>query len=163
MESSQLLALFAAKDLDDLVEAAFRVLQDTVACDFASAFYRSSRKGLLKQRDSRGREPSPEFMRRHLELNPAIPLAMANPGIRLLATSSGLPRSDDELRKTAFYREIMQPEGWRHSVALCFWGDPPAELPVFVASVNRSEGQTDFSKSESHATRKHSSVHRLCS
>ena len=43
----------------------------------------------------------------------------------------------------------MQPEGWRHSVALCFWGDPPSELPVFVASVNRSEGRNDFSKSDS--------------
>jgi DNA-binding CsgD family transcriptional regulator len=144
----QLLALFAANNLDELVEAAFRVLQDTVACDFASAFYRSSAKGLLKERDSRGRESSPEFMRRHLELNPAIPLAMANRGIRLLPTRTGLPGSEDELRRTPFYREIMRPQGWRHAVALCFWESPPGELPVFVASVNRREGRNDFSKSE---------------
>src|SRR5688572_26808080 len=87
----QLLALFAADDLDELVEAAFRVLQDTVACDFASAFYRSTAKGLLKERDSRGRETSPELMRRHVELNPAIPLAMANRGIKLMPTRTGLP------------------------------------------------------------------------
>ena len=45
----------------------------------------------------------------------------------------------------AFYREIMEPLGWRHSVALCFWGDPPAEFPIFVMSVDRSEGRRDFS------------------
>lgn len=145
IESSQMLALFAAKDLDDLVEAAFRVLQGTVACDFASAFYRSSGKGLLKERDSRGRESSPEFMRRYVELSPARRLAVANPGIKLILTRAALPRSEAELRRTPFYREIMQPQGWRHAVALCFWGDPPAESPVFVASVNRREGQSDFS------------------
>src|SRR5688572_849460 len=84
----QLLALFAADDLDELIEGAFRVLQETVACDFASAFYRSTARGLLKERDSRGRESSPEFMRRHLALNPAIPVAMANHGIRLITTRS---------------------------------------------------------------------------
>ena len=58
MESSKLLALFAAKDLDDLIEAAFRIMEDAVACDFASAFYRTSRKGLLKQRDSLDESPA---------------------------------------------------------------------------------------------------------
>jgi DNA-binding CsgD family transcriptional regulator len=39
----------------------------------------------------------------------------------------------------------MQPQGWRHSVALCFWGNPLANAPVFVASANRAQGQCDFS------------------
>jgi DNA-binding CsgD family transcriptional regulator len=147
ISDDQILALVAAKDLDGLIDAAFRVLQSAVASDFVSAFYRSSSKGLLKERDSRGRRYSPAFMRRSIELNPAIPLAMASRGVKILATRTGLP-PDGELRKLPFYREIMQRQGWRHAVALCFWGNPPADLPVFVASVYRAEGRRDFSPAE---------------
>ncbi len=42
----------------------------------------------------------------------------------------------------------MQPQGWRHAVALLFWGDPPAEMPIFVASAYRIEGQSDFSEQD---------------
>jgi DNA-binding CsgD family transcriptional regulator len=146
--SGQLLGLFAAKDLDTLIDTALAMLPSVVGCDFATAFYRSGGDGLLKARDSRGRRYGVEFMRRHIELNPAIPLALANRGVKVLATRMGLPRSNKELRGTAFYREIMKPLGWRHSVALCFWGDPPAELPVFVISADRSERQSDFSDRE---------------
>jgi DNA-binding CsgD family transcriptional regulator len=143
-----LLALFAARDLDALIDAAFDVLRATVVCDFASAFYRSAGNGLLKERDSRGRESDPAFMRRYLELTPALPAAIANRGIKILLTRTTVPRSVADLHRTAFYREIMQPQGWRHAVALCFWGDPPGEAPIFVASVNRAEGQRDFSKQD---------------
>ena len=142
----RLLALFGAKDLDVLIGAVFLALHAAVACDFASAFYRSTGDGLFKQRDSLGREYGPALMRRYMELTPALPIAMANRGIKILPTRTGLPRSAAKLKGTAFYREIMQPQGWRHAVALCFWGDPPAESPVFVASVYRSEEQNDFSE-----------------
>lgn len=144
----QLLALFAATDLEALIDAAFPLLRATVPCDFVSAFYRSAGNGLLKSRDSLGREYSAAHMRRHVALNPAIPFAAANRGLKILPTRVGLPGTSGELRKTAFYREIMQPEGWRHSVALCFWGAPAADFPVFVAGVNRSDGAGDFSKRE---------------
>src|SRR6185503_12342242 len=115
----QLLALFAAKDLDALIETAFHTLRATVACDFASAFYRSTGDGLFKQRDSRGREYGAALMRRYMELTPALQIAMTNRGIKILPTRTGLPRSVVALKRTAFYREIMQPQGWRHAVALC--------------------------------------------
>jgi hypothetical protein len=151
--SEQLLALFAANDLEALIDVTFSLLRAAVSCDFVSAFYRSTGNGLLKARDSRGRKYGVEFMRRHVELNPAIPLALANRGVKVLATGMGLPRPNKELRRSAFYREIMQPLGWRHSVALCFWGDPPAEMPVFVLSADRSENQSDFSDHEVAALR----------
>ena len=69
----------------------------------------------------------------------AMAMAMANRGIKLLRTGASLPLSARKLHKTAFYREIMQPQGWRHAVALCFWGEPPAESPLFVTSVYRGE------------------------
>jgi DNA-binding CsgD family transcriptional regulator len=144
----RLLALFAAKDLEVLIDTAFQVLQAAVVCDFASAFYRSAGNGLLKERDSRGREYGPAFMRRYVELTPALPIAMANRGIKVLLTRTCLPPSDAGLQRSAFYQEVMLPQGWRHAVALCFWGDPPAESPVFVTSVNRREGHSDFSEQE---------------
>ena len=143
-----LLALFAAKDLDALIDTAFEVMRAAVTCDFVSAFYVSAGNGLLKQRDSRGREYGPAFMRRYIELTPAIPLAIANRGIKIQPTRMGLPSSTRELRRSAFYREIMQPQGWRHAVALLFWSDPPAEMPIFVTSAYRIEGQSDFSEQD---------------
>jgi DNA-binding CsgD family transcriptional regulator len=141
-----LLALFEAKDLDAVIDATLDVLRTGVRCQFSSALYRQSGVGLLKERDSLGRHWSAEFMRRYAELTPAMPLALANRGISLLNTRVGLTLPEEELRRTAFYREVMQPQGWRHAVALCFWDDPPGELPVLVASVNRVEGRPDFSK-----------------
>lgn len=141
------LALFAADDLEALIDAAFDMLRAAAVCDFVSVFYRSGGHGLLKQRDSRGRESSPAFMRRYLELTPALPIALANRGVTMVRTRGILP-SSPALRRTAFYREIMQVEGWRHAVALCFWGDPVAESPVLVASTYRREGRRDFQKQQ---------------
>jgi len=53
--SRQVLALFAAKDLEALIGTAFDVIRAAVACNFATAFYRSGGDGLLKARDSLGR------------------------------------------------------------------------------------------------------------
>ena len=104
MAPERLLALFAAKDLDALIDAAFDMLQSAVVCDFASAFYRSAGNGLLKERDSRGRESDPVLMRRYVELTPALPAAMADRGVKILCTRTILPRSAAELHQTAFYR-----------------------------------------------------------
>jgi len=140
--------LLAAKDLESFIDSAFQVVRTAVMCDFASAFYRRGEKGLLKGRDSLGRQYGREFMRRHVELSPAVPLALANCGVKVLATRNGLPQSNREVRKMPFYREIMRPLGWRHSVALCFWGDPPEEFPLCVISADRREAHRDFSKQE---------------
>jgi DNA-binding CsgD family transcriptional regulator len=143
-----LLALLDAKDLQVLIDAAFRVLLRVVSCDFASAFYQTSEKGLLRERDSRGIVYTPEFMQRAIALNPAIPLALANPGVKILTTQKGIRGSDSVVRASPFYREVMQPQGWRHAVALCFWGEPAGDLPVFVLSVYRIEGRADFGSAD---------------
>jgi DNA-binding CsgD family transcriptional regulator len=148
-----LLELFSATDLEALADATFALMTEAVRCDFASAFYRHSDKGLLVERDSRGRVYSAEFARRHAELNPAIPLARAHPGIELLHTADALPLSDALLKRSDYYREVMRPQGWRHAVALCFWSDPITPLPVFVTSVYRREGRRDFSRRDRHRLR----------
>src|SRR5689334_21428238 len=93
----RLLALFAARDLKALIETAIEVIQLVVPCDIASAFYRSTGDGLIKQRDSNGREYSLEYMRRYVELTPAIPIALANRGIKILRTATILPGSNAQL------------------------------------------------------------------
>src|SRR5918993_451143 len=148
LPTEALLRLFAATDLEMLIDSVFGVLQGVVSCAFASAFYRGAAGGFLKERDSRGREYSHEFMRRHAELSPAKPIALANPGMKIIPTRTGLTLADAELRKTTYYREIMQVQGWRHAVALCFWGDPPAREPIGVFSVYRTDAEKDFSEQE---------------
>jgi DNA-binding CsgD family transcriptional regulator len=56
-----------------------------------------------------------------------------------------MPMSESGFKRTAFYREVMQLEGWRHAVALCFWDDPPAAAPIFVTTAYRREGRKGFS------------------
>ena len=148
IQSERLLALFAATDLDRVIDSTFQLLAATVPCDFVSAFYQRSDDGLLKERDSRGRTYGHAFMRRYVELTPALPFARANRGVKLLRTQKLLPGSLVSLRASAFYREVMRPQGWRHGAALCFWGQPAGMLPLLVAAVYRSEGQPDFSDEE---------------
>ncbi len=141
---TRLLTLLAARDLDALIDAAFGLLTEAVPCDFVIAFYGKSDTGLLRERDSRGREYGQAFIRRHNELSSALPLARAQPGVEVLTTRAGLPRSEETLKKSPFYREIMQPQGVRHAVALCFWSEPPGDLPLFVLSIARGDGRDDF-------------------
>jgi DNA-binding CsgD family transcriptional regulator len=138
-------ALHTARTVTLFTDAAFQLLHAAVDTDCASIFYRSAGDRMLLERDSLGREFDAAFTARHAELTPAIRLGMSNPGVKLLPTRTGLPLPDDELRRTALYREVMQVQGWRHAVALCFWDDPPASFPVLVFSVKRREGEPDFS------------------
>ena len=148
LQPGDVLSLYSSVTLDDFIAQVFRLLPQIVACDHVSAFYQRSGDAFLEERDSRGHVWTGAFMRRYIELTPAIPLALANAGVKVLPTRLGLIASDEELRRTAFYREVMQPQGWRHGVALCFWPAPPGSFPIFVCTVYRAEGRPDFSGSE---------------
>jgi len=108
VESRQLLALFTAKNLDALIKTAFTVIGAAVECDFVSALHRNVGNGLLRERDSRGREYGPAFMRRYAELTPAIPLVMSNPGIKILTTRTGLPGSTVEFGVRPFIEKSCE-------------------------------------------------------
>jgi DNA-binding CsgD family transcriptional regulator len=47
-----------------------------------------------------------------------------------------------------FYREVMVPQGWRHAVALCFWGHRSSPFPLIVVTLNRRPRRPDFSDAE---------------
>jgi DNA-binding CsgD family transcriptional regulator len=140
-----LLVLYSTNTLNLFIDHAFRMLPRVVDCDYVSAIYRRSGDSFLKERDSRGRVWSRAFLRRYVELTPAIPFVTANPGVKILATRFAMPGTDAELRPTAFYREVMQPQGWRHAAVLCFWAEPAQSFPIFVMSLYRAEGRPDFS------------------
>jgi DNA-binding CsgD family transcriptional regulator len=139
------LAIYSCATFDDFLHEAFRLLPTVVRCDLVSAFFRPAGERFLKEHDSLGRVWDGHFMRRYTELTPAIPLVVNNPGVRLITTRSALAGSDEELHRTAFYREVMRPQGWRHGVALCFWTDPPGQFPIMVLTSYRVEGRPDFS------------------
>jgi DNA-binding CsgD family transcriptional regulator len=148
LQPDDVLSLYSCVTLDDFIAQAFRLLPQIVRCDHVSAFYQRSGDGFLKERDSRGHVWTRAFMRRYIELTPAIPFVMAHPGIKVLPTRLGVTASEAELRSTAFYCEVMQPQGWRHGVALCFWSSPVGTFPIFVCTVYRADGRPDFTGAE---------------
>ena len=115
-----LLALFAAKDLEALIDAAFPILRTAVDCDFVSAFYRSAGNGLFKERDSLGREYGGAFMRRYVELTPALPFAMARRGVALLCTRTILPRLAELRRRRSIVK--LQDTGLASRGRAVLWG-----------------------------------------
>jgi hypothetical protein len=146
-----MLALQAAMDGDALIKAVFRVLKGAVQCDFVSVGFRNVHKdgGTVSCRliDSRGLEFTRDmlenvFFREH----PAMPVLMANPGIRFINTREILA-PDAVLRESRYYREVMQVVGFRHAAGMFFWNDPP-EMPEAVFSLHRGEGQVDFDDAE---------------
>jgi DNA-binding CsgD family transcriptional regulator len=138
----RLLAMHGASDTETFIEAVFRLLQGTVQCDFVLANLHNIDRLPLVARDSLGREFGPEYMARFFKLNPSVAYVLLRPGLRLLHTRDHLP-AEAELRQLPFYREFMQPEGWRHSVALLFWGFFPP-VPQTAFCVFRSPDQPDF-------------------
>lgn len=142
----RLLAMHGATDADEFIEAVFRLLQATVSCRFALANLRNVDGVPLLARDSLGREFGPDYMERFFKANPSVGYVMKRPGLRILHTKDHLP-PEDKLRTMPFYTEFMQPEDWRHSVALLFWGFFPP-LPQNAFCVFRSETDPDFDEND---------------
>jgi DNA-binding CsgD family transcriptional regulator len=138
----RLLAMHGAIDTDEFISAVFELLQGTVKCDFSLANLRNVDGVPLLARDSLGREFGPEYMERFFKANPSVAYVMLRPGLRVLHTKDHLP-PEDKLRTMPFYTDFMQPENWRHSVALLFWGFFPP-VPQNAFCVFRSEDQADF-------------------
>jgi len=142
----RLLAMHGATDTEEFLQAVFDLLAATVVCDFALANLRNVDSVPLVARDSLGREFGVEYMERFFKLNPSVAYVMLRPGLRILHTKDHLP-AEENLKELPFYREFMQPEGWRHSVALLFWGFFPP-VPQNAFCVFRSEDQPDFDEDD---------------
>lgn len=138
--------MHGATGADEFIPSVFRLLQGTVVCDFALANLRNFGGVPLLALDSLGRKFGPDYMERFFQLNPSVSYVMLRPGLRLLHTKDHLP-PEPTLKSLPFYRAFMEPENWRHSVALLFWGlFPPVPQNAFC--VFRSEDQTDFNAAE---------------
>lgn len=142
-----LIALQAAISSDAAIKAIMALLQRAVSCDFVGAFFRieAHADGAVPYRmiDTRGRDFGPQLRDGSLfRDHPAAPKLMANPGIKFITTREILP-PDEILHRSGFYRDAMQVIGFRHSIAIYFWEDPP-QMPEAVFSPSRAEGQPDF-------------------
>ena len=142
----RLLAMHEAGDADEFIGAVFDLLRGTVECRFALANLRNVDGVPLLARDSLGREFGPDYMERFFRANPSMGYVMRRPGLRILHTKDHLP-PDEKLRSMPFYTEFMQPENWRHSVALLFWGFFPP-LPQNAFCVFRTEEDPDFDEND---------------
>jgi len=139
----RLLAMHGATETEAFIGAVFRLLEGTVRADFSLANLRNVDGVPLIAWDSLGREFDKAYMERFFKANPSVPYVMRKPGLKLLPTRGHLP-AEPELQKSVFYREFMEPESWRHSVALLFWGGFPP-LPQHAFCVFRSDKDEDFS------------------
>jgi len=142
----RLLAMHGATDTDEFIDAVFHLLQGTVRCNFTLANLRNVDGVPLLARDSLGREFGVEYMERFFKANPSVGYVMMRPGLRILHTKDHLPE-DAALKELPFYTDFMQPEDWRHSVALLFWGFFPP-VPQNAFCVFRSEEQADFDEDD---------------
>jgi DNA-binding CsgD family transcriptional regulator len=102
-------------------------------------------------RSAPAQERPAEWWARNWTLHPGLPWLQANPGVTVGTVSDVL--TEDELSAHVYYREFMEPEGWRYGLAFFFW--TKAGIGGF-AGVNRRADQGDFSESELEAAR---SVH----
>lgn len=104
-------------------------------------------------RSEPAREQSAEWWASNWAQHPGLPWLMANPGIELGTVSDVLDEA--ALSAHPYYRNFMQPEGWRYSLALFFW--TKGAISGIVA-VNRRPEQGDFTEAERDVAR---SLHAL--
>lgn len=146
-EQKRLVAMHAALDPEAFTQAVFRLLLAAAPGCFAAAFLRmfNTRSSLVI--DSRGgrleRAETELFHRDH----PGLAYLSAHPASKLIPTRGVLP-PEPALFATAFYRDIMQPLGWRHAVALLFRDSPSVEDLDCIYCVHRTAAQGDFSDAE---------------
>jgi len=94
-------------------------------------------------RSQPAQERPAEWWARNWSMHPGLPWLFANPGISIGTVSDVL--GEEELSAHAYYREFMQPEGWRYGLAWFFW--TKAGIGGFVG-VNRRPDQGDFTARE---------------
>lgn len=97
-------------------------------------------------RSEPAQERSAEWWARNWSMHPGMPWLLANPGVTVGTVSDVL--NEAELSANAYYREFMEPEGWRYGLAWFFW--TKTGIGGFVG-VNRSPEQGDFTAAEREA------------
>lgn len=146
-----LIALQSALSGDALIKAVFALLKRGVRCEFVNVCLRIVRRGdrdiVYRMIDSRGRTFGLDLLEgSFFESHPGMPILLANPGIKFINTREVLP-ADEILHKMPFYRDVMQVIGFRHSIGMFFWEDPPT-IPEAIFGLFRREGQPDFDDEE---------------
>lgn len=88
-------------------------------------------------------EHTPEWWARNAEMHPGFEYASKHPGIEVCLCSDVIP--NDRLEAHPFYQTFVEPEGYRHALAILVWDG--GNVVGYVA-VNRSKAQGDFTEAE---------------
>jgi DNA-binding CsgD family transcriptional regulator len=88
-------------------------------------------------------EQPAEWWARNWAQHPGLPWLRANPGIEIGTVSDVL--GEEELSAHPYYRDFMEPEGWRYSLGLFFW---TRKGIGGIVAVNRRPEQGDFTDAE---------------
>ena len=82
---------------------------------------------------------TPDWYERNHPVHPGFAWLKDHPGAKLVRVSDVMPLP--ELKRSDYYREFMEPEGWAHSLGLLYWNTEGLEHMV---GINRTEEQGDF-------------------
>ena len=151
------MAIYAALDSKQFINAAFRLLQAAAPGCFASTIQRhiDSRGALWVS--SNGLRLKAGNLEDFYRAHPGHRFLVEHPGTKLLPTRGIFPEGE-ELLTSHFYRHYMVPMRWRHALSLCFWEEPSLDGLDCIFSMHRTEAQGDFSAAE---TRLLKSLHPL--
>lgn len=86
---------------------------------------------------------TPDWYERNHPVHPGFAWLKDHPGAKLVRVSDVLPLA--ELKRSDYYHEFMEPEGWVHSLGLLFWSEEGLEHMV---GINRNEAQGDFDEED---------------
>ncbi|MBB5353026.1 DNA-binding CsgD family transcriptional regulator [Haloferula luteola] len=139
----ELLKLHAAMELDPLWSAMLRLIDLCVPCrDVIAALPCEGIQPMIIRSTIPG-DPDEYWGRINRAEPPLGAMVAQHPGLRLADIDEQF--SDEELKATRFWKEIMEPDGWRHSVALLAWDGPRL---VGHVGLNREAAQGRFTVEE---------------
>lgn len=150
-------AMYAAVDMDEFIDATFRFLQAVVPGEFVSVNLTGRHQKISHYRSSDGFRLEAGDLLELFKNHPGYSYVEAHPGIKFLAARTVLA-PEPELFETDFYKNGMEPLGWRYAIALLFYTKPTIEGFVCIYSIHRTREQGDFTPEEDERLR---SVHSI--
>jgi DNA-binding CsgD family transcriptional regulator len=139
-----LLLLHEAMDLDHLWKAIVKLCGNSMPMDHMVAALPFEGLAPMALRTTVPHHDTEAFwLRLYAAEPPLFKLVQQHPGLKL--SDLDVQLGEEELKRSRFYKEVMVPDGWRHSVALMFW-----EGGRFIAHIGlcRAEVQGRFTDEE---------------
>ena len=116
------LLLHQAMDLDQLWKAMIKLCNSAMPLHHMVAVLPFEGMAPMAMRTTVPHNNTEEFWQRlHAAEPPLFQIVRDHPGLKL--ADLDVLMTEEQIMNSKFYREIMQPDGWRYSVGLLFWVD----------------------------------------